>query len=60
LGDIAVFADFEAVEVEGLKQLRRQLVAQEVLGDFAPAEALAEEDVVGVADGVHGGVLSPR
>jgi hypothetical protein len=46
-GDVAVFADRKRRQVQPGEQCRRELAAQEVAGDLASGEALAEEGVVG-------------
>jgi hypothetical protein len=54
-GDVGVLGDVEAGQVDLGEQPGRELAAQEIHGDLAPAEALAEEGVVGGGDLVHGG-----
>ena len=49
----AGFGDLQAREVNLGEEWRRQVMAQKILGDVAPAEALAKVGIMGCGDVVH-------
>jgi hypothetical protein len=59
-GDVAVLGDLKAIEIDGGEHRCRELHAQEVAGDLAAGEALAEVGVVGLGMGSMGGSIAGR
>lgn len=46
-GDVGVFGDLQGGEVDLGEEWRWQVVARKILGDVAPAEALAKVGIMG-------------